>query len=366
MSSEFGKNLRVSIFGESHGNGIGVVVNGFPAGETVDMNRLHYFMSRRAPGSSRLTTQRKEADEPEFLSGIRDGVLTGSPFAAVIRNTNQRSRDYKGFEETPRPSHADYTAAVKWNGAADMRGGGHFSGRLTAPLCAAGGIAIQILARRGIRIAAHLANIGGVSDEHFPVFPNEELFDELNAMMFPLIDAQKASRMQALIQQAGDAGDSVGGEIECAAIGLPAGLGDPMFEGVESLLSAVLFGIPGVKGVSFGSGFECISMRGSAHNDPFVIVDGKVRTETNNSGGIQGGITNGMPLIVHVAMKPTASIALQQRTVSLSRMEETEISIHGRHDPCIAIRAVPVVEAVTALVLLDLMNSADCEMRNMK
>ena len=356
MSSEFGKNLRVSVFGESHGNGIGVVVNGFPAGESVDMDKLLYFMSRRAPGSSKLTTQRKEADLPEFLSGIRDGVLTGSPFAAVIRNTNQRSGDYKGFEDTPRPSHADYTAAVKWNGAADMRGGGHFSGRLTAPLCAAGGIAIQILARRGIRIAAHLANIGGIADEPFPVFPDENLFDELNAMMFPLIDAQKAPLMQQLIQQAADEGDSVGGEIECAAIGLPAGLGDPMFEGVESLLSAALFGIPGVKGVSFGSGFDCVSMRGSEHNDPFVVVNGKVQTETNNSGGIQGGITNGMPLIVHAAMKPTASISQPQRTVSLSRMEETKISVHGRHDPCIAIRAVPVVEAVMALVLLDLLS----------
>lgn len=356
MSSEFGKNLRVSVFGESHGNGIGVVVNGFPAGESVDMDRLLYFMARRAPGSSKLTTQRKEADLPEFLSGIRDGVLTGSPFAAVIRNTNQRSGDYKGFEDTPRPSHADYTAAVKWNGAADMRGGGHFSGRLTAPLCAAGGIAIQILARRGIRIAAHLANIGGIADEPFPVFPDEDLFDELNAMMFPLIDAQKAPLMQQLIQQAADEGDSVGGEIECAAIGLPAGLGAPMFEGVESLLSAALFGIPGVKGVSFGSGFDCVSMRGSEHNDPFVVVNGKVQTETNNSGGIQGGITNGMPLIVHAAMKPTASISQPQRTVSLSRMEETKISVHGRHDPCIAIRAVPVVEAVMALVLLDLLS----------
>ena len=355
MSSEFGKNLRVSVFGESHGNGIGVVVNGFPAGESVDMDRLLYFMSRRAPGSSKLTTQRKEADLPEFLSGIRDGVLTGSPFAAVIRNTNQRSGDYKGFEDTPRPSHADYTAAVKWNGAADMRGGGHFSGRLTAPLCVAGGIAIQILAHRGIRIAAHLANIGGIADEPFPVFPDVYLFDELNAMMFPVIDAQKALLMQQSIQQAAKEGDSVGGEIECAAIGLPAGLGEPMFDGVESLLSAALFGIPGVKGVSFGSGFDCVSMRGSEHNDPFVIVNGKVQTKTNNSGGIQGGITNGMPLIVHIAMKPTASIAQPQRTVSLSRMEETEISVHGRHDPCIAIRAVPVVEAVAALVLLDLL-----------
>ena len=355
MSSEFGKNLCVSVFGESHGNGIGVVVNGFPAGETVDMDRLLYFMSRRAPGSSKLTTARKEADLPEFLSGICDNVLTGSPFSAIIRNTNQRSGDYKGFEDTPRPSHADYTAAVKWNGAADMRGGGHFSGRLTAPLCVAGGIAIQILARKGIRIAAHLANIGGVADVRFPLHPDEDLLDTLNSMMFPVIDAQVAPQMQNVIQLAADEGDSVGGAIECTAVGLPVGLGDPMFEGVESLLSAALFGIPGVKAVSFGSGFDCVSMKGSEHNDPFIVVEGKVQTESNNSGGIQGGITNGMPLIVQVAMKPTASIAKPQKTVSLSKMEETELSIHGRHDPCIAIRAVPVVEAVTALVLLDLL-----------
>lgn len=354
MSSEFGKNLRVSVFGESHGNGIGVVVNGFPAGATVDMDRLLYFMSRRAPGNSKLTTARKEADLPEFLSGIRDNVLTGSPFAAVIRNTNQRSGDYKGFEDTPRPSHADFTAAVKWNGAADMRGGGHFSGRLTAPLCAAGGIALQILNRRGIRIGAHLSNIGGVEDAHFPLHPDEALMDQVNSMMFPVLDSEKALQMQQVIQNAAGEGDSVGGAIECTAIGLPAGLGDPMFEGVESLLSAALFGIPGVKGVSFGSGFDCVGMKGSEHNDAFVIKDGTVQTETNNSGGIQGGITNGMPLIFQVAMKPTASIAKKQKTVSLSRMEEAEISIHGRHDPCIAIRAVPVIEAVTALVLLDL------------
>ena len=355
MSSEFGKNLRVSVFGESHGPGIGVVVNGFPAGETVDMDRLLFFMSRRAPGNSRLTTSRKEADLPEFISGIRDNVLTGSPFAAVIRNTNQRSGDYRGFDDTPRPSHADYTAAVKWHGAADMRGGGHFSGRLTAPLCAAGNIAIQILARKGIRIGAHLSNIGGVEDARFPVQPDEELLDMLNAMMFPVIDGEKGIMMQQIIQQAAGEGDSVGGAVECTAVGLPAGLGAPMFEGVESMLSATLFGIPGVKGVSFGSGFDCVSMSGSAHNDPFIIEDGVVRTETNNSGGIQGGITNGMPLIVQVAMKPTASIAKAQKTISLSQMKETEIEIHGRHDPCIAIRAVPVIEAVTALVLLDLL-----------
>ena len=354
MSSEFGKNLRVSVFGESHGAGIGVVVNGFPAGETVDTDELLRFMARRAPGNSRLTTARKEADLPEFLSGIRDNVLTGSPFAAVIRNTNQRSGDYKGFEDTPRPSHADYTAAVKWHGAADMRGGGHFSGRLTAPLCVAGGIALQILARKGIFIGAHLSNVGGIADDLFPLDPTASLFRQISGYDFPVINAEKGSQMQQLIRDAAAEGDSVGAAIECAAIGLPVGLGDPMFDGVESQLAAALFGVPGVKGVSFGSGFGCVTMRGSEHNDAFVIKDEKVQTETNHSGGIQGGISNGMPLVLQAALKPTASIAKTQKTVSLSQNCGTELEIHGRHDPCIAIRAVPVIEAVTALVLLDL------------
>ena len=354
MSSEFGKNLRVSIFGESHGSGIGVVVNGFPAGETVDPETLQRFLARRAPGNSRLTTSRKEADLPEFLSGIRDGVLTGSPFAAVIRNTNQRSGDYKGFEDTPRPSHADFTAAVKWKGAADMRGGGHFSGRLTAPLCVAGGIALQILARKGVFIGAHLLKAGEFSDDPFPLFPAAETFEKISSAEFPVLNPERGLLMQNVIRDAAAEGDSIGGAIECAAIGLKAGLGDPMFEGVESLLSSALFGIPGVKGVQFGSGFDCVKMKGSEHNDPFVITDNTVQTKTNHSGGIQGGITNGMPIVFQAAMKPTASIAKPQHTISLSQMKETEIEIHGRHDPCIAIRAVPVVEAVTALVLLDL------------
>ncbi len=354
MSSEFGKNLRVSVFGESHGPAIGVVVNGFPAGEKVDIDALQRFMARRAPGNSPLTTARKEADLPEFLSGIRDGVLTGSPFAAVIRNTNTRSGDYSGFDDTPRPSHADYTAKMKWHGAADMRGGGHFSGRLTAPLCAAGGIAGQILARRGIFIGAHLAAVGEAEDDRYPLYPAKDLFDRTAAKAFPVLNDERGAVMQERIRWAAEEGDSVGGLIECAAIGLPAGLGDPMFDGIESTLSAALFGIPGVKGVSFGSGFDCVKMQGSEHNDPFVIEKGEVRTASNHSGGIQGGITNGMPLVLQTAMKPTASIAKKQQTVSLSAMEASEIEIHGRHDPCIAVRAVPVVEAVTALVLLDL------------
>ena len=354
MSSEFGKNLRVSVFGESHGPSIGVVVNGFPAGEPVDFEALQHFLARRAPGNSPLTTARKEADLPEFLSGIKENVLTGAPFAAVIRNTNQRSGDYSAFADMPRPSHADYTAWVKWHGSADMRGGGHFSGRLTAPLCIAGGIAKQILERKAVYIGAHLAAAGNAADDRFPLYPDKKLFDLIAAKSFPVLNDEKGAVMEEQIRAAARDGDSVGGMIECAAAGLPAGLGDPMFDGLESLLSAALFGIPGVKGVSFGSGFGCVKMRGSEHNDSFVIENGEIRTATNDSGGIQGGISNGMPIVFQIAMKPTASIAKPQQTVSLSRKETAELAIQGRHDPCIAMRAVPVVEAVTALVLLDL------------
>lgn len=354
MSSEFGKNLRVSVFGESHGPSIGVVVNGFPAGEPVDFEALQHFLARRAPGNSPLTTARKEADLPEFLSGIKENVLTGAPFTAVIRNTNQRSGDYSAFADMPRPSHADYTAWVKWHGSADMRGGGHFSGRLTAPLCIAGGIAKQILERKAVYIGAHLAAVGNAADDRFPLYPDKKLFDQTAAKTFPVLNDEKGAAMEEQIRSAARDGDSVGGMIECAAAGLPAGLGDPMFDGLESLLSAALFGIPGVKGVSFGSGFGCVKMRGSEHNDPFVIENGEIRTATNDSGGIQGGISNGMPIVFQIAMKPTASIAKPQQTVSLSRKETAELAIQGRHDPCIAMRAVPVVEAVTALVLLDL------------
>lgn len=355
MSSEFGRNLRVGIFGESHGPAIGVTVNGFPAGEPVDPEKLQRFLSRRAPGSSPLTTARKEADLPEFLSGIRDNVLTGAPFAALIRNTNQHSSDYSGFTDTPRPSHADFTAWAKWHGAADMRGSGHFSGRLTAPLCVAGGIALQILERKNIFIGAHLAAVGSAEDEPFPLYPTKELFDAAAGRELPVLDSDRGALMAEEIRNAAQNGDSVGGLIECAAVGLPAGLGDPMFDGIESLMASVIFGIPGVKGVEFGSGFGCVRMHGSEHNDPFAVRDGAVCTETNHSGGIQGGISNGMPLVFRTAMKPTASIARQQKTVSLSRMESAGIEIHGRHDPCIAVRAVPVIEAAAALVLLDLL-----------
>ena len=349
MSSEFGNILRVSVFGQSHGKAIGVNIDGLPAGEP------NAFLDRRKPGKSPLSTARKESDTPVFLSGLENGVTCGFPLCAIIENSDQHSSDYSELADKPRPSHADYTARVKWGGHADMRGGGHFSGRLTAPLCIAGGIAKQILARRGIFVGAHLAAVGTENDAPFPLHPTAELFDAIAAKPFPVVDDGAGDRMQALILEARKNLDSVGGIIECAAIGLPAGLGDPRFGGVENRLAAALFGIPAVKGVEFGLGFGSARLHGSENNDPFTVENGSVVTASNRAGGILGGITTGMPVTLRTAIKPTPSISRPQQTVSLSAMENTELVIRGRHDPCIAHRAVPVVEAVTAAVLLDLL-----------
>ena len=328
MSSEFGRALRISVFGQSHGRAVGVVMDGLPAGEAVDLEELQRFLNRRRPGKNPLSTARREGDVPEFLSGLENGKTCGAPLCAVIPNTDQRSGDYSELQDKPRPGHADYTAAVKWAGQADMRGGGHFSGRLTAPLCIAGGIARQILARRGVYVGAK---------------------------PLPVLNDHAIEAMETAILAARESQDSVGGTIECAAVGLPAGLGEPMFGGVENRRAAALFGIPAVKGVEFGEGFHAAALRGSENNDAFTVENGLVRTETNHAGGILGGITTGMPLILRVAVKPTPSIGRPQKTVSLSAGETAELTIHGRHDPCIAHRAVPVVEAVTAAVLLDLL-----------
>ena len=355
MSSEFGKLLRVSVFGQSHGKAIGVNVDGLPAGEPIDFDALNAFLARRKPGNSPLSTARREADTPIFLSGVEQGKTCGAPLCAIIENSDQHSGDYADLADTPRPSHADYPAWVKWGGSADMRGGGHFSGRLTAPLCIAGGIAAQILARRGVFVGAHLLSVAGEWDAEFPLHPTAELFAAVFAKPFPTLNDQAGARMQAAILAARQAGDSVGGVIQCAAIGLPAGLGEPMFDGVENRLAAALFGVPAVKGVEFGAGFAAAAMRGSEHNDPFTVEHGQIQTSTNHAGGLLGGITTGMPLVVQLAVKPTPSILKPQQTVRLSGPEPTELTIRGRHDPCVAHRAVPVAEAVTALVLLDLL-----------
>ena len=355
MSSEFGNILRVSVFGQSHGKAVGVVVDGLPAGEAIDLEELQRFLDRRRPGTGPLSTTRKETDVPEFLSGLEGGKTCGAPLCAVIKNADQHSKDYGELADKPRPGHADFTAWAKWGGHADMRGGGHFSGRLTAPLCVAGGIAKQILARRGIFVGAHPAAVAGICDQPFPLYPTAALFSEIAAKPFPVLDEEAGERMRAAILEAKNDLDSVGGVIECAAAGLPAGLGDPMFGGVENRLAAALFGIPAVKGVEFGEGFRAAELRGSENNDPFTVEDGEIRAETNRAGGILGGITTGMPLVLRAAVKPTPSIGRPQKTVRLSRLEDTDLTVHGRHDPCVAHRAVPVVEAVTATVLLDLL-----------
>ncbi|MGN8889333.1 chorismate synthase [Dysosmobacter sp. HCP28S3_G4] len=355
MSSEFGKTLKISVFGQSHGKAIGVNIDGLPAGESIDPDALNAFMARRKPGKSPLSTSRKEADAPVFLSGLENGVTCGFPLCAIIENGDQHSSDYDELREKPRPGHADYTAWVKWHGAADMRGGGHFSGRLTAPLCIAGGIAKQILARRSIFVGAHLLEVAGIPDQPFPLRPDAALFDAVAAKAFPVLDDGAGERMQAAILAARKDGDSVGGVIQCAAVGLPAGLGDPMFDGLENRLAAALFGIPAVKGLEFGAGFAASRCRGSENNDPFTVEDGRVVTTSNHAGGILGGISTGMPLVFQLAMKPTPSISKPQHTVSLPNMEDAELVVRGRHDPCIAHRAVPVAEAVTAAVLLDVL-----------
>ena len=354
MSSEFGRTLRVGVFGESHGRAIGVTMQNLPAGEAIDLNVLEAFLDRRRPGKSALSTARNEPDRPVFLSGLLDGKTTGSPLSAIIENRDARSRDYSELADKPRPGHADYTAFLKWNGAADMRGGGHFSGRLTAPLCIAGGIAKQILARKNIFIGAHLFSAAGIADAAFPLHPAQTLFDEIAQKDFPVINDDAGCAMQEAILAASRDGDSIGGVIECAAVGFPAGIGNPMFDGIENRLSAALFGIPAVKGLEFGAGFAAAAMRGSEHNDPYRIGDdGSITTTSNHAGGILGGISTGQPIVLRAAIKPTPSIAKAQQTVRLSTMENAELVVHGRHDPCIAHRAVPVVEAVMALVLLD-------------
>ncbi len=356
MSSTYGNKIKISVFGESHGNGIGVVIDGLPAGVKIDMDSVLVQMSRRAPGKDRTATPRKESDLPKVLSGMLGDTLTGAPLCAVIENTNTRSGDYGNLLSCPRPGHSDYTAFVKYNGANDIRGGGHFSGRITAPIVFAGSICRQILSQKGIKIAAHINSIGNVADEPFnPVSIDDALIDRLNESSFALIDNSVEEKMRSVVEDARMSLDSVGGTIECAVTGIEAGLGEPMFDGVEGVIAKAVFGVPAIKGIEFGKGFELSKLRGSQSNDPFRYKDGKIVTETNNCGGILGGITNGMPIIFRAAVKPTPSIAQKQKSVDLQKKENTELEVHGRHDPCIVPRAVPVIEAVTAIAIANLM-----------
>lgn len=352
MSSTYGENIKLSIFGQSHGPAIGMTLDGVPAGLPVDMQQLQSFLNRRAPGQNDFSTPRREEDAPEFLAGIVDGYTCGAPITAVIHNKNTRSGDYANLKDCPRPGHADYTAQIKYGGYQDVAGGGHFSGRLTAPLCIAGGLCKQWLERKGIRIAAHISVIAGIADD--PVYldwVNPDL--SMIGTEFPVINPEAGAKMREEIAKAKADGDSVGGIIECIITGLPAGIGDPMFGGMESRIAQIVYGIPAVKGVDFGSGFSGSYLRGSQNNDAYTITDGEVRAVTNNAGGILGGITNGMPLVFQAAIKPTPSIAKPQNSVSLSGMKNRELVVKGRHDPCIVPRAVPVVEAAAAIAVFD-------------
>ena len=326
MASEFGKNIRVSIFGESHGAAIGVSIDGMPAGVSVDMERLQHFLDRRAPGRSRFTTARREEDRPEFLCGIRGGVTCGTPITAIIRNRDTRSRDYSQMENIPRPGHADYAARMRYGGNEDCRGGGHFSGRLTAPLCVAGGIFLQALEAEGITVRARILEIGGNTED-------------------PRGEIEKAMAEK----------DSVGGIIECVVNGMPPGIGDPIYDGLENRISLAVFGIPAVKGIEFGRGFEAARLRGSENNDAFYFDGRTVKTRTNNHGGILGGISSGMPIVFRVAVKPTPSIGKEQDSIRYDTGENVKMTVQGRHDPCIVPRAVPCVEAAAAMAIYDLM-----------
>jgi len=354
MSSYLGKNLRVSIFGQSHSPAIGVTVDGLPVGEEIDMEELERFLRRRAPGHTATATARREGDKPRFLCGLVEDSTCGAPLTAIIENTDVRSQDYDRLKDVPRPGHADYTAQVKYGGSQDARGGGHFSGRLTAPLCIAGGIALQILARRGIHIAAHIRSVADVEDRPFdPMGESIHTLEELTQAPFPVLDASAGEEMERAILEAKGRGDSLGGVVEVMVTGLPAGVGGPLFDGMESRLAAVLFGVPAVKGVEFGAGFQAARMPGSRNNDPFRMERGCVTAMSNHAGGILGGITTGAPLVFRVAFKPTPSIALEQDSVSLSQQQDEILTVSGRHDPCIVPRALPVTEAAAALVVLD-------------
>lgn len=358
MASMCGDSLRVSIFGQSHSPAIGCSVDGLPAGIPIDLDRLQAFLNRRAPGSSDTSTTRREADAVEFIAGITEGHTNGAPIAVIIRNRDMRSSDYSELRRVPRPGHADWTAAIKYGEHRDVAGGGHFSGRLTAPLCVAGGIALQALEARGIKIAAHIAQLGTEPITDKPLNPmelDEAQLDAIAANPLPCIDASVAQRMHEAILQAKSELDSLGAVIECVAYNVPAGLGDPMFDGMESRIARIAFGIPGVKGVEFGEGFGAALMRGSEHNDPFCMQDGRPHMATNHAGGILGGITCGTPLIWRMAVKPTPSIGKPQRSVDLDAHRDTELTVRGRHDPCIAPRAVPVAEAACACAILDAM-----------
>lgn len=358
MSGMWGNKIKISIFGESHGNAIGINIDGLEPGFEINLDKVSSEMKRRAPGRSNLSTPRKEADEPEILSGFFQGKTTGTPLCAIIRNNNTKSKDYGKLKDIMRPGHADYTGKIRYNDFNDYRGGGHFSGRITASIVFAGAICKQILEAKGIKIVSHIKSIGTIEDKSFLDEKITEGF--INSYMskeLPLIDELKEEAMRKEILLAKEELDSIGGTVECAVLGIEPGIGNPFFDSVESTLAHLIFSIPAVKGIEFGRGFELTQMRGSQANDSMYFSGEKVLTKTNNNGGILGGITNGMPVIFKVAIKPTSSILKSQNTVNINTGEETVLEVNGRHDPCIVQRALPVIEAATAIGILDLIEN---------
>lgn len=355
MSGIWGNGIKISIFGESHGKAIGVNLDGLKAGILLDIDKIRREMKRRAPGNNEYSTSRKEEDEFEILSGFFEGRTTGTPLCAIIYNTNKKTEDYSELKNTMRPSHGDYTGYVKYGGFNDYRGGGHFSGRLTAPLVFAGAICKQLLESRGIAIGSHISRIGEEEEELFnPVSVDPSTLKLLAGMAFPVLNAKSEALMKRVIARAKEQKDSVGGVVETAVLGMEPGIGEPFFDSVESTLAHLIFSIPGVKGLEFGAGFDISKLTGSEANDEYYMDGEEIKTYSNNNGGVLGGITDGMPIIFRTAIKPAASIGRLQRTIDIEKKENVELEVHGRHDPCIVPRAVPVVEAVTAIALLDL------------
>lgn len=356
MSSNWGTNIELSIFGESHGEAIGIVIGNLPAGIELDMDEIQKNMKRRAPGQNKMSTARQEKDQVHIMSGVIGHTTTGAPLCAMIYNSDQHSKDYSLLKECMRPGHSDYPAYVKYHGMNDVRGGGHFSGRITAPIVFAGSIAKQILKQKGIVIGAHILSIKDVYDDCFDVNVNEQMIENMLTNQYPTIRPQVFEEMQNVIEEARMHQDSVGGMIECAILNVPAGIGSPFFDSIESHLSPLLFSIPAVKSVSFGLGEAITKMYGHEANDAYYYEKNQVKTKTNHNGGITGGISNGMPITFKVGIKPTPSISLKQKTINVKTQENTELEIKGRHDPCIVPRAVVVVESMAALGLLDMIS----------
>lgn len=355
MSGIWGNNFKISLFGESHGKAVGLVIDGVPAGIKLDLDYINIEMKRRAPGRDEISSQRKEKDEYEILSGLFNQKTTGTPLCVVIMNSDHHSMDYENIKNIMRPGHADYTGFVKYKGFNDYRGGGHFSGRLTAPIVFAGAVAKQVLKDKNIFVGSHIKSIGQIEDDFIDVSSIDIHFlESIRQKHLTVISDEKGLQMEQAILAVKEEKDSLGGIIETIVLNIPAGIGSPFFDSIESRLSSILFSIPAVKGIEFGAGFDIAFMKGSEANDEYYVNNQSVKTYTNNNGGILGGISNGMPIVFRVAIKPTPSIGKAQKTIDITNMNEIDIEVKGRHDPCIVPRAIPVIEAATSIAILDL------------